>query len=141
MVKIEIQCDFCGKVWTKYGTTFFPKDILRSYKGIKDSAIRNFWVYHSWNKRWYCPRCAEYRNAYEGELEYKNRENLKENWHYVADKDFPPFIKSDVGVTVLNQDNKEVFYTNNCGWLYHDPSEVGKTYADVYKWKYEKECC
>lgn len=140
MVKIEIQCDFCGKVWTQYGTTF-PKDILQCYKSIKDDAIRNFWVYHTWNERMYCPQCAEYRNAYEGELEYKNRENLKENWHYIADKDFPPFTKGDVGVTVLDQDNKEVFYTNNCGWLYHDPSEVGKTYADVYKWKYEKECC
>lgn len=136
MVKLEICCDFCGKTWAQRSTVF-PKDILKGYKNMKDNALRYFWAYHSWNEKWYCPRCAEYRNAYEGKLKGGNRENLKEDWHYVEDKDFPPFTTKGVGVTVLNQDNKEVFYTNNCGWLYHDPSKVGQTYADVYKWKYK----
>ena len=135
MVKIEICCDFCGKKWVQ-SSTAFPKDILKGYKKMKDNALRYFWAYHSWNERWYCPRCAEYRNAYEGKLKGGNRENLKEDWHYVEDHDFPPFTTEGIGVTVLNQDNKEVFYTNNCGWLYYDPSKVGQTYADVYKWRY-----
>jgi hypothetical protein len=136
MVSIKINCDFCNAEFEEKVKTY-PHNLLQKYGVLKNSAESKNWIYHSWNKRWYCPRCAEYRNAYEGKLEDKNRENLKEDWHYVEDKDFPPFTKEGVGVTVLDQDNKEVFYTKNCGWLYHDPSEVGQTYAEVYKWRYK----
>lgn len=136
LIKIEICCDFCDRIWVQRGKASF-KELPKCYERMKDNAIKMFWVYQSGKDLWYCPRCAEYRNAYEGKLKGGNRENQKEDWHYVEDKDFPPFTTEGVGVTVLNQNNREVFYTRNCGWLYRDPSEVGQTYADVYKWKYK----
>lgn len=133
MIKFELYCDFCGAKYEDNAKSS-PGDLLRSYKNLKEDAIASDWVYHTWNKRLYCPECAEYRNAYEGDLKYKNGENFP-GWHYVAANDLPPLDNTGISETVHNQEGKEVFYTRNSGWLYKDPSAVGKTYAPVYKWR------
>ena len=141
MIKLTLRCDFCVKVFESE-TYFFPANLLHNYKALKCQAIEEGWVYHTSNKRLYCPNCAEYRNAYEGELAYKNRDN-NPGWHYISPEgiervqELPP-IEKGVSETVINQDGDEVFWGHNSRWLYKDPAvaeRVGSHYAKVYKWK------
>lgn len=140
MIKLTLRCDFCFKVFESE-TYFFPANLLHNYKVLKHQAIEEGWVYHTSNKRLYCPHCAEYRNAYEGELASKNRDN-NPGWHYVSPEGCPiteiPKTKNGVSETVINQDGDEVFWAINSGWIYSDPKaaeRVGSPYAKVYKWK------
>jgi len=138
VIKLSLRCDFCFKVFDSE-TYSFPVNLLHTYKALKCQAIEEGWVYHTSNKRLYCPNCAEYRNAYEGELASKNRNN-NPGWHYpesgrVQDM---PLIEKGVSETVINQDGDEVFWGTNSGWLYKDPAvaeRAGSPYAKVYKWK------
>lgn len=138
MIKLSLRCDFCFKTFESE-TYFFPANLLHNYKALKCQAIEAGWVYHTSNKRLYCPNCAEYRNAYEGELTYKNRDNYP-GWHYPESgraQDLPS-TENGVSETVINQDGDEVFWATNSGWLYSDPvvaERAGSPYAKVYKWK------
>ena len=131
MINITISCDFCGKD-SGFTVSCSPGNLLNNYKVFKDDLITaKFWVYHTFNKRWYCPECAEYRNAYEGDRVKYNRDNLS-GWHYTEANDLPPLDRDGISETVLNQDGKEVFYSNRTGWLEHDAMQTVR----VFKWRY-----
>ena len=139
MIKLSINCDFCNTIFESTIRSY-PGDLLQSYKELKGRATEKGWVYHTSNKRLYCPNCAAYRNAYEGELSSRNRNN-NPGWHYVNpegvyENDVPEMVNG-VSMTVINQDGDEVFW-GNCGWLYADPEaakRAGSSYAKVYRWR------
>lgn len=133
MIKICIFCDLCKKQFDYEYDMIKPKDILPSYKNLREMTEKRFWIYD--NEKWLCSDCAEYENAYKGKLSYRNRDNNKE-WHYVKSKDLPEMLEGGITDTVLNQDDAKVFYSYNTRTWYKD--DEGKT-MKVIKWKYLKK--
>ena len=113
MIKLSLRCDFCFKVFESK-TYFFPENLLHNYKVLKCQAIEEGWVYHTSNKRLYCPNCAAYRNAYEGELASKNRDN-NPGWHYVSPEGSPiieiPKKKNEDSENEINTERDKEFWT------------------------------
>jgi hypothetical protein len=131
MVKIEILCNVCQKIFRK-SKICKPNNIEQSYYNLRDTAIKNDWVYEESEDSYYCPECAEFRNLYKGKRASMNREN-NPDWHYTELGDLPPIIREGITDTVIDQNGQEVFYSQNCGWLKEDEMVVVK----VYKWKYK----
>jgi hypothetical protein len=78
MIHFYVKCDFCGQPYTDdLNETFVvaccPQNALQSIKKIRERATYRYWIYSSSNKRWYCPKCAKERKAYEGKLAYLNK--------------------------------------------------------------------
>ena len=66
MINIKIDCDFCNAEFEEKSKAY-PRNLLQVYGTLKNSAELKNWVYSSGNRKWYCPECAEVRNAYTGD--------------------------------------------------------------------------
>ena len=133
MIHICIKCDFCG---IEFNETIksYPQRLLQNYGALKNSAEMKNWVYSKSNKRWYCPECAEVRNAYEKDKAHLNRSNM-EGWHYTELNDFPPIVRDGITDTVIDQDGEEVWFSMRLGWCKENEMSLKK----VYKWRYKNE--
>ena len=132
MITIKINCDFCNAEFEEKVKSY-PQQLLQNYGALKNSAELKNWVYFSGNKRWYCPECAEVRNAYTKDKASLNRDN-NPSWHYTELNDFPPIVRDGITENVINQDGDEVWFSMRLGWLKADEME----HAKVYKWKYKE---
>lgn len=133
MINIKINCDFCN-VEFEEKTKAYPHNLLQAYGTLKNSAELKNWVYLTGNKRWYCPECAEVRNAYSKEKVSFNRNNM-EGWHYTELNDFPPIVRDGITENVISQDGDEVWFSMRLGWLKADEMQQVR----VYKWRYKDE--
>ena len=133
MVHISIRCDFCD-VEFKEKVKSYPQQLLQNYGALKNSAEFEDWVYSSGNKRWYCPECAEIRNAYSKDKVNLNRDKM-EGWHYTELNDFPPIDRDGITQNVLDQEGREVWFSLRLGWCKANVAEKVR----VYKWRYKDE--
>lgn len=133
MITIKINCDFCNTEFEEKVKSY-PQQLLQNYGALKNSAELKNWVYFSGNKRWYCPECAELRNAYTKDKAYLNRDN-NPGWHYTELNDFPPIVRDGITENVINQDEDEVWFSMRLGWLKVDEMQQVR----VYKWRYKDE--
>lgn len=133
MINIKINCDFCN-VEFEEKTKAYPHNLLQAYGTLKNSAESKNWIYFKGNKRWYCPECAEVRNAYTGNKASLNRDN-NPGWHYTDLNDFPPIVRDGITENVINQDGDEVWFSMRVGWLKVDEMQQVR----VYKWRYKDE--
>lgn len=133
MINIKIDCDFCNAGFEEKSKAY-PRNLLQVYGTLKNSAELKNQVYSSGNRKWYCPECAEVRNAYTGDKAALNRDN-NFGWHYTELNDFPPIVRDGITEHVINQVGDEVWFSMRLGWLTADEME----YVKVYKWKYKTE--
>lgn len=133
MINIKIDCDFCNAEFEEKSKAY-PRNLLQVYGTLKNSAELKNWVYSSGNRKWYCPECAEVRNAYTGDKAVLNRDNNL-GWHYTELNDFPPIVRDGSTEHVINQAGDEVWFSMRLGWLTADEME----HVKVYKWKYKTE--
>ena len=132
MTYIYFKCDFCGKTYDKEESCS-AQQLMQTFANLRHIAEKqDYWVYNKYNKRWYCPECAELRNAYEGERAHLNRDNM-EGWHYTELNDFPPIVRDGLTDTVIDQDGEEVWFSMRLGWCKENEMSLKK----VYKWKYK----
>lgn len=133
MINIKIDCDFCNTEFEEKSKAY-PRNLLQVYGTLKNSAELKNWVYSSGNRKWYCPECAEVRNAYTGDKATLNRNNNLD-WHYTELNDFPPIVRDGSTEHVINQTGDEVWFSIGLGWLTADEME----HVKVHKWKYKTE--
>lgn len=126
MINIKIDCDFCNAEFEEKSKAY-PRNLLQVYGTLKNSAELKNWVYSSGNRKWYCPECAEVRNAYTGDKAALNRDNNL-SWHYTELNDFPPIVRDGITEHVINQSGDEVWFSMRLGWLTADEMEHVKVY-------------
>ena len=132
MIHMYIKCDFCDVEFNE-NIKSYPQQLLQNYGALKNSAEMKNWVYSTCNKRWYCPECAEVRNAYDKDKAHLNRDHM-EGWHYTELNDFPPIVRDGLTDTVIDQDGDEVWFSMRLGWCKEDEMKLKK----VYKWRYKE---
>ena len=114
MIHISVKCDFCGEHYKDdlnetFDIACYPQDILYSLKRIRERATYRYWIYSSSNKRWYCPKCAKERKAYEGKLAYLNNPEPMRSLDKEEQKNYTKAINKvykPTGVKLFDKENE-----------------------------------